>query len=151
LSGIAYNITVRRTVTKRSWKEASQLADAFVAQLNLTEKVAMVTGNTAGPCDGNINAIPRLNFDGLCIHDGPAGVRVADLATLFPPGVTVGATWDKKLMYARGLAMGQEFRGKGAHAILGYVARPQATASSYVLTRTKTCWWPYRATSSWWS
>jgi beta-glucosidase len=120
---------VNDVVGKRSWQEASQLADAFVAQLSLKEKAAMVTGNTAGPCDGNINAIPRLKFEGLCLHDGPASIRVADLATLFPAGITTGATWDKELMYARGFAMGQEFRGKGAHVILGYVAQPKAKAT----------------------
>jgi hypothetical protein len=111
----------RRSVAKRSWKDASALAESFVSKLNLKEKVAMVTGNIDGVCDGNINSIPRLNFSGLCLHDGPAAIRVADLATLFPAGVTVAATWDKSLMYARGLAMGEEFRGKGSHIILGWV------------------------------
>ncbi|KAI0115698.1 beta-glucosidase [Nemania sp. FL0031] len=110
--------------TARTWEDASELADAFVAQLNLTEKVAMVTGNIAGVCDGNINAIALLNFSGLCLHDGPAGIRVADKATLFPAGVTVASTWDRDLMYARAFAMGQEFREKGAHILLGPVSGP---------------------------
>jgi beta-glucosidase len=112
----------RRGVAARTWEDAAQLADSFVSQLSLAEKAAMVTGNLQGPCDGNINAISRLNFSGLCLHDGPAGIRIADQATIFPAGVTVAATWDKDLMYERGLYMGQEFRGKGSHAILGYVA-----------------------------
>lgn len=78
----------------------------------------MVTGNIAGHCDGNINPIPRLNFSGLCLHDGPVGIRTADLASIFPSGVTVAATWDKDLMYAQGFAMGEEFRGKGSHIVL---------------------------------
>lgn len=84
----------------------------------------MVTGNISGICDGNINPIERLSFSGLCLHDGPAGIRVADRATLFPAGMTVASTWDKELMYARGFAMGQEFRGKGSHIALGFVFRP---------------------------
>ncbi|KAK9419035.1 putative Fibronectin type III-like domain-containing protein [Seiridium unicorne] len=96
--------------------------DTFLSQLNLTEKAALVTGNIAGACDGNINPIPRLNFSGLCLHIGPAAIRVADLASLFPAGVTAGPTWDKDLMYARGLVMGEEFRGKGAHIALAPVA-----------------------------
>lgn len=39
--------------------------------------------------------------------------------TAFPAGITTGATWDKALMYARGVAMGKEFRGKGANVHLG--------------------------------
>jgi hypothetical protein len=35
----------------------------------------MVTGQ-AGPCVGNIVAIPRLNFSGLCLQDGPLAIRV---------------------------------------------------------------------------
>jgi len=83
----------------------------------------MVTGQ-AGPCVGNIVAIPRLGFPGLCLQDGPLGIRVADYASVFSAGVSAGATWDKKLMYERGYTMGQEFKAKGAHVMLGPVAGP---------------------------
>lgn len=112
-------VSPNSTGISRSWDEARQLATEFTAQLNLTEKAFMATGWVLGPCDGNIAPIPRLNFSGLCLHDGPAGIRVADLATLFPAGVTTGATWDRDLIYARGLAIGEEFRAKGSHVILG--------------------------------
>lgn len=115
----ALALSPNSTVATRSWDEASQLAGAFSAELTLREKAYMATGWIAGPCDGNILAIPRLNFTGLCLHDGPAGIRVADLATLFPAGITAGASWDRDLIYARGYAMGEEFREKGAHIILG--------------------------------
>jgi beta-glucosidase len=98
----------------------------------------MVTGQ-AGPCVGNIVAIPRLGFNGLCLQDvsraarsshnhcslglqGPLGIRVADFASVFAAGVSTGASWDKELMYERGLAMGREFKAKGAHVVLGPVA-----------------------------
>lgn len=57
----------------------------------------MVTGQ-AGPCVGNIVAIPRLGFSGLCLHDGPLAIRVADYASVFSAGVSTGATWDKEIM-----------------------------------------------------
>jgi beta-glucosidase len=38
---------------------------------------------------------------------------------VFASGITVAATWDRRLMYERGLAIGQEFRAKGAHVHLG--------------------------------
>lgn len=53
------------------------------------------------------------------MQDGPLGVRNTDHNTAFPPGITVGATFDKDLMYARGVAIGEEFRGKGVNVHLG--------------------------------
>lgn len=94
-----------------------------MAQLTIEEKADMVTGQ-AGPCVGNIVAIPRLGFNGLCLQDGPLAIRVADYASVFSAGVSTGATWDKDIMYERGLAMGEEFRGKGANVALGPVAGP---------------------------
>ena len=61
-------------------------AKAFVAQLTVEEKADMVTGQ-AGPCVGNIVAIPRLGFPGLCLQDGPLGIRVADYASVVTPWV----------------------------------------------------------------
>jgi beta-glucosidase len=83
----------------------------------------MVTGQ-AGPCVGNIVAIPRLNFSGLCLQDGPLAIRVADYASVFSAGVSAGATWDRSIMYERGHAMGVEFKAKGAQVLLGPVAGP---------------------------
>ncbi|KAL6711093.1 hypothetical protein ACN47E_006968 [Coniothyrium glycines] len=105
------------------WEAAVEKAKAFVAQLTTEEKADMVTGQ-AGPCVGNIVAIPRLGFPGLCLQDGPLAIRVADYASVFSAGVSAGATWDKQIMYERGYAMGEEFRAKGAHVILGPVAGP---------------------------
>ena len=60
-----------------------------------------------------------MGFPQLCINDSPAGVRQTDNVTSFPPGITTGATWDKELMYQRGVAIGEEFRGKGINVYLG--------------------------------
>jgi beta-glucosidase len=83
----------------------------------------MVTG-VPGPCTGNIVPIPRLKFDGLCLQDGPLAIRLADYASVFQAGVSAAATWDKKILYERGYAMGQEFKGKGSQIFLGPVAGP---------------------------
>jgi beta-glucosidase len=98
-------------------------AKAFVAQLTTEEKADMVTGQ-AGPCTGNIVAIPRLGFPGLCLQDGPLAIRIADYASVFSAGISAGATWDKDILYERAYAMGEEFRAKGAHIALGPVAGP---------------------------
>ena len=47
-----------------------------------------------------------------------------DHVTAFPAGITTGATWDKNLIYARGVAIGKEFRGKGANVYLGPTVGP---------------------------
>lgn len=105
------------------WSEALVKAQAFVAQLTLEEKSDMVTG-TPGPCVGNIVAIPRLDFPGLCLQDGPLAIRVADYASAFEAGVAAAATWDRDILYTRGYAMAEEFKAKGAHIALTPVAGP---------------------------
>ncbi|KAI0869554.1 beta-glucosidase-related glycosidase, partial [Hypoxylon argillaceum] len=105
------------------WKDALAKAKAFVGELTLEEKALMVTGYP-GPCIGNILAIPRLGFNGLCLHDGPLAIRVADYASVFPAGVSAASTWDRDLLYKRGHAMGKEFKAKGAHVALSPVAGP---------------------------
>ena len=68
---------------------------------------------------GNTGSADRVGFPQLCLQDGPLGVRSTDNVTAFPAGITTGATFNKKLMYERGVALGQEFRGKGANMYLG--------------------------------
>ncbi|KAK0123706.1 hypothetical protein ONS95_008716 [Cadophora gregata] len=105
------------------WEEALAKAKEFTAQLTPAEKADMVTGKP-GPCVGNIVAIPRLGFGGLCLQDGPLAIRTVDYASVFPAGVTTAASFDRKLMYERGVAMGAEFKGKGAQVALSPVAGP---------------------------
>ncbi|KAF2185914.1 glycoside hydrolase family 3 protein [Zopfia rhizophila CBS 207.26] len=105
------------------WEAALQKAQAFVDELTLEEKANMVTG-TPGPCVGNIAPIPRLNFSGLCLQDGPLAIRQAIYASVFPAGVSAAASWDRSINRQRGLLMAQEFRGKGAHIALGPVVGP---------------------------
>ncbi|KAH0288274.1 hypothetical protein M436DRAFT_73552 [Aureobasidium namibiae CBS 147.97] len=105
------------------WETALAQAEAFLANLTLEEKAGIVTGS-AGPCVGNIAPIERLGFDGLCLQDGPLAIRQATYASVFPAGLTAAASWDKGLIYTRGLYMAQEFRGKGANIALGPVVGP---------------------------
>lgn len=59
-------------------------------------------------CNGNTGSAPRVGFPQLCLNDAANGVRQADNVTAFPDGITAGATFDKKLMYERAVAIGQE-------------------------------------------
>lgn len=83
-------------------------ARGLVAQMTLEEKVTFITGQS-GRCAGNTSPIERLGIPILCLQDGPAGARPIQGSSQFPSGQAVAATWDRKLMYKRGLAMGQEF------------------------------------------
>lgn len=104
------------------WKKASSKANSFVSKLTTAEKVGLVTGGYTQPtlpCVGAIGGVKRLGFDGLCFSDGPAGYSRSDGVSVFASGITVAATWDRDLMYQRAVALGEEFRGKGAHVHLG--------------------------------
>ncbi|KAF2844281.1 glycoside hydrolase family 3 protein [Plenodomus tracheiphilus IPT5] len=79
---------------------------------------------TPGPCVGNIAPIERLGFGGLCLQDGPLAVRQAIYTSVFPAQLSVAASWDRALARQRGVYMGSEFRGKGAHVALGPVVGP---------------------------
>ncbi|KAF7189668.1 putative beta-glucosidase E [Pseudocercospora fuligena] len=107
--------------TLESWKESYAKAADLVKQMTLVEKVNITTGTgwSMGPCVGNTGPVDRLGFPSLCLQDGPLGLRFVDNASSFPAGITVGATWNKDLMYERGKAHGLEARLKGINVILG--------------------------------
>jgi len=113
------NITLAETHGV-GWTDAYNKADDLVSRLTIEQKASLVTGYYgASGCNGNIAPIPSLGFGGLCLQDGPVGIRLADLGSTFPAGLTAAATWDKDLIYDRGKAVGSEFRGKGANVMLG--------------------------------
>ncbi|KAI8659799.1 hypothetical protein LRP88_06362 [Fusarium phalaenopsidis] len=105
------------------WETAFVKAQQFLSELTLEEKSDLVTGQP-GPCVGNIVAIPRLGFNGLCLQDGPLAIRTVDYASVFSAGVSAASTWDRAILYERGFAMGKEFKAKGAHVALSPVAGP---------------------------
>lgn len=104
-----------------SWQEAIQRAKDFIQDWSLEEQVALATGSgwQVGPCVGNIKSNEQRGFKGMCFQDAPTGVRYADLVNVFPAGLTTAATFDGKLAYKRGVALGEEFRAKGVNVALG--------------------------------
>lgn len=117
------NMTGVDSASLTGWAGALGKAEALLSNLTLEEKVLMLTG-AAGPCVGNIAPIPRVGFKGLCLQDGPLGIRQSDFASAFPAGLSAAASFDKNLIHERGKLIGEEFRGKGAHIFLGPVAGP---------------------------
>ena len=75
---------------------------------------------------GNTGPAIRVGFLGLSYQDGSLGLRFADNVTAFPAGITVGATWNKGLMYKRGKAHGMEALPKGDNVLLGLALGPLA-------------------------
>jgi beta-glucosidase len=75
------------------WTQYVDQARALVSQMTLEEKVSM-TGGVAqvnNSCGGFIPPISRLNFPGMCLADGPAGVRAAELVNGYASGIHAGA------------------------------------------------------------
>lgn len=108
------------------WEDAYAQAKEIVSQMTILEKVNLTTGVgwEGEVCVGNTGSVPRLGIRALCLQDSPLGVRFADWVSVFPSGQTTAATFDRGLMYQRGLAMGQEHKGKGIDVQLGPVAGP---------------------------
>ncbi|KAG8770147.1 hypothetical protein FRC12_004481 [Ceratobasidium sp. 428] len=108
-------------VTPRTWSQALALAAKYVAPMTVQEKVSLTTGLGFGEtrCVGNIAEQPKYKFPGLCLQDSPLGVRLTDRVSAFSAGINAAATWDRDLIRARGVALGQEFRGKGVNIALG--------------------------------
>ncbi|KAI9166567.1 beta-glucosidase [Paramyrothecium foliicola] len=108
------------------WEDAYAKAREFVSQLTLLEKVNITTGTgwLSERCVGNVGSVPRLGFRGLCMQDGPLGIRLSDYNSAFPTGITAGASWSRHLWKDRGLKLGAEFKGKGIDVALGPAAGP---------------------------
>ncbi|KAL7413745.1 glycoside hydrolase superfamily [Mrakia frigida] len=113
----------------QAWKTAIKKAKKDVEKLTLEEKVGLGTGNgwPGGLCFGVIKPIDRIGFKGLCIHDGPLGVRAVDLVSAFPAGINAASTFDRSLIRARGEAIGVEYREKGINVYLGPMTNLQRT------------------------
>ena len=107
--------------TSKKWEKSYNKASKMVAQMNLVEKVNLTTGTgwMMGMCVGNTGPATGVGFPSLCLQDGPLGLRFADNITASPAGITVGATWNKELMYKRGKMLGLEARLKGVNVLLG--------------------------------
>ncbi|KAL7414341.1 glycoside hydrolase family 3 protein [Mrakia frigida] len=105
-----------------AWADAVRKAKALISTWTIEQKANVTTGVgwTNGRCVGNIASQPEIGFpNGLCLQDSPLGIRFADFASSFPAGINAASTFDRELIRARGLAMGQEFRGKGINIALG--------------------------------
>lgn len=63
-------------------------------------------------------------FSGINMQDAGNGFRtnreeLVGTVTVWPSGLSLGATWDRRIVWDTAVALGEEFRGKGANVILG--------------------------------
>ncbi|KAH0583304.1 putative beta-glucosidase L [Termitomyces sp. J132] len=110
-------------VVLRSWEDSYILANATTSAMTIDEKIGLVRGtgqlNSVRRCGGDTTPVSRLDVPSICFNDGPAGVRSTKGVTGFPTGINAASTFSRRLMLARGKALGEEFRGKGIHVFLG--------------------------------
>jgi beta-glucosidase len=61
------------------WRKAHRKAATFLADWTFEDKVKLVTGSgwMADRCVGNTPPVPWRNWTGLCLQDGPLGIRFA--------------------------------------------------------------------------
>jgi len=107
-----------------------QRVQDLLSRMTTEEKAAMLSGSgwmESAPID-------RLGIPAIKMADGPLGVRswggssaitnaakgsAQVLATSFPSGVAMAATWDTDLVQREGQAIGQEVKALGRDMILG--------------------------------
>ncbi len=73
---------------------------------------------------GSVPGVPRLGIPSLHMSDAGQGWRTTDRrhvgrVTSFPSGLAAAATWDVGAVREYAAAIGEEFRTKGANAVLG--------------------------------
>ncbi|KIH93804.1 beta-glucosidase [Sporothrix brasiliensis 5110] len=112
--------------TAQTWADSYTKAAKLVSRMTLPEKVNITTGTgwQMGLSVGTNGPAVHVGFPQLNLQDGPLGIRMADNITALPAGITVGATWNRALMYAHGKAHAEEARAKGVHALLGPCVGP---------------------------
>ena len=88
------------------WKEAYKKAKKFLKSFSYEEKYRLFYGdyNVSKTCVGGISPISERGFPGICLQDGPAGVRPSDYTTTWNAAINLAATFNRDLVYEIGKA-----------------------------------------------
>jgi beta-glucosidase len=129
----------RQAFTRRTGKpwwhmygpDADSAAAALVGNMTRAERHGLLNGEGYGPFGqltnayvGGTKAIPRLLLPSTHLQDAAQGFRtsknsIIGQVTSWPCLLGLAATWDATLTHRFAVALGHEFRGKGANVILG--------------------------------
>lgn len=105
---------------------------ALVDAMTLQEQVSLLSGADFW----SVAPVPRLGIGRLVVSDGPNGARGGGgliggvSAAAFPVGIALGATWNPDLMRDIGVALANETRSKGAHALLAPTVNIQRSVTN---------------------
>ena len=92
----------------------------LMAQMSLSQEIALMTGASGSSYVGNIPAISSLCIPAMNLEDGPAGVGDGmSNVTQLPAPVDVAATWDTAAEQEYGHVIGAEQAAKGSTVDLG--------------------------------
>jgi len=100
--------------TESASESGEAMINSLISQMTVTEKISQLHGIWWMDTADNT----RLGIPGFRMDDGPHGIR-HDKATAFPVGIAMAATWDPELAERLGVALGEEFRGRGRNQALG--------------------------------
>ena len=133
---VVLSLTLKKKKKKLTWDEAYEKAEKFISKLTLTERINLLFGTENMKmetlliedeselqylCVGQIDPFKnkKVDFKGMCLQDGPAGVRFAKGTGISWQGSLNNAmTFDKELMYEVGKAQGEENKEKGINVAL---------------------------------
>ncbi len=117
--------------TVPSWDEAHARAKPIVKEMTFKEKTGLMLGIGWKSYTlqkwwyvGNTPAVPRLGIPTLNMQDAAGGFRtywtpLVGTVTCWPSLLSMAATFDVDIVNKFGVALGEEFAGKGANTILG--------------------------------
>ena len=89
--------------------------ETLLSQLTLDEKIDLLGGDETG---FSSKGVARLGIPPIRMSDGPVGVRDG-ASNAYPVSANMAATWDLALVERYGVALAEDTRAKGKHAILG--------------------------------
>ncbi len=103
--------------------EIKKLINQLIDKMTLKEKASLLSGKDIW----YTVPIDRLGIPSIVMTDGPHGVRASnpevgrkvEPTTAFPTGISMGASWNTKLIERVGQALGDETRGMGCDVLLG--------------------------------
>ena len=103
-----------------NWVEYYKKANKYLNDFTLDDKIMLLysTENLIGTCVGSIDPNKDRNFPGICLQDGPAGVRLATNQQHWQAAINTAATFNRDLMNKVGVAQGKEFKDKGVNIML---------------------------------